>query len=377
MPQGGVTAAERRERERGCEDVDHAGRARPRSAVALEGPGPHGAAANREGTAVEGDHGAVRQFIGRCAMPPLRPAVEPFAMEMGIDFLEGHQARVVPDGPEGRSGTHSTGARGWLPALRGVYPWAGQRPDPGAPAGMTMENACLECACREAAAFAAGAVAGGERRHLVEEEQLGVAGAPDRAMASLEVEHAADPLLRGPAPPPQRSRVTIVKAPAAIAEQEPARGRRDELAEGRDPVLQRHRGRHCACVKTIAATSSGTRISQTRPSGLCSIATSPPSSEPMPRSISRVPNPRRRGFSTAGPPRSVQTRWSRSCCSASACSRFHMTAMLPSSFERAPYFAAFVASWWKASPSATAARGPRWTSCIPARLKRPESPPCA
>ena len=40
-------------------------------------------------------------------------------------------------------------------------------------------------------------------------------------------------------------------------------------------------------------------------------------------------------------------------------SSVQITETLPVSFERAPYFTALVASSWKASPSATAARAPR------------------
>ena len=51
-----------------------------------------------------------------------------------------------------------------------------------------------------ATSFEAGPVTGGERRHLVEEEQLGVAVAPETAsLPPLEAQHAADPLRRGPA----------------------------------------------------------------------------------------------------------------------------------------------------------------------------------
>ena len=92
--------------------------------------------------------------------------------------------------------------------------------------------------CVRAAAFEAGSVTGRERRHLVEEEQRGIAVAPDRVMPVLEAQHAADPLPRGPAALAQ-GLVVAMKAPAAIAEQQcraqalrPVRrtGRRDSAA---------------------------------------------------------------------------------------------------------------------------------------------------
>ena len=68
-------------------------------------------------------------------------------------------------------------------------------------------------------------MAGGERRRFVEEEQLGVARAPDVAPAALEFADAGDPLPARPAPPPERL-VVAVEAAAAIAHQRAARRRR-------------------------------------------------------------------------------------------------------------------------------------------------------
>ena len=82
-----------------------------------------------------------------------------------------------------------------------------------------------------APAFEARPVAGGERRHLVEEEQFGVTVAPDVAMAVFEIEPAANPLPRRPAPRRELALVGV-NSPAAIAHQRAARGRGDEFAEG-------------------------------------------------------------------------------------------------------------------------------------------------
>src|SRR5437660_451822 len=83
----------------------------------------------------------------------------------------------------------------------------------------------------------AGPVSSGERGRLVEEKQLGVITAPDVALAVLEVEHAADPLPRRPAPPGQLL-IVGVEASATIAHEQAARGRRKQLAKRIDAVLQ-------------------------------------------------------------------------------------------------------------------------------------------
>jgi hypothetical protein len=90
-----------------------------------------------------------------------------------------------------------------------------------------------------AAAFEAGPVSGGERGRLIEEKQLGVIAAPDVALAVLEVEHAADPLPRRPAPLGQPL-IVGVDASAAVAYEQAARRRGDQLAERIDAVLQGH-----------------------------------------------------------------------------------------------------------------------------------------
>src|SRR5262245_54178680 len=90
-----------------------------------------------------------------------------------------------------------------------------------------------------AAAFEAGPVTGGKRGRLVEEEQLRIALAPHLAMPSLEFEEAANPGVRDPASAPQRA-VVAMEAAAAIAEEQPARGISDEIAERIDAIGQRH-----------------------------------------------------------------------------------------------------------------------------------------
>src|SRR2546429_3707663 len=67
-----------------------------------------------------------------------------------------------------------------------------------------------------ATALEAGPVPRRERGRFIEKKQLGVAIAPDRAMAPLELEHAADPRARYPAPARERA-VAAMQAAAAVA----------------------------------------------------------------------------------------------------------------------------------------------------------------
>ncbi len=146
-------------------------------------------AAHGEGLTLAHDHGAVGQRVDVAPVRALGFAVEPFGVQ---DFVHRRRARALGLAGEQRGET------------LGIL----------------------------APAFEAGPVAGGQRRHLVEEEQFGVAVAPDLAMAVVEIEPAADPLLRRPAPRRELALV-VVNAPAAIAQQRAARGRGDEFAERR------------------------------------------------------------------------------------------------------------------------------------------------
>ena len=71
---------------------------------------------------------------------------------------------------------------------------------------------------------------GRQRGRLIEKEQLGVEPAPDVAMAALEVEHAANPLPRCPAPRRQRLRIGM-ETPAAIAQEQSACRHSSKVAE--------------------------------------------------------------------------------------------------------------------------------------------------
>src|SRR6185369_8326768 len=91
-----------------------------------------------------------------------------------------------------------------------------------------------------AAAVEAGPVAGGKRRRLVEEEQLGPA--PPRHRHTVEVlvlELADQPAFEAPALLQERAALRIVDD-AAVAGEQPARRGRDDIAERGDAVLQRH-----------------------------------------------------------------------------------------------------------------------------------------
>lgn len=97
-----------------------------------------------------------------------------------------------------------------------------------------------------ALAVKAGAVAGGERRHLVEEEKLGPAGIAARGVAShdlapppTKVAHADQPGLGCPTALEQRLRVGIVDD-ATVSREQATRFDRVDLAERIDAVLQWH-----------------------------------------------------------------------------------------------------------------------------------------
>ena len=92
-----------------------------------------------------------------------------------------------------------------------------------------------------AAALEARAVAGRQRGRLIEEEHLGVAVLPDVAMPALELEQAADPRSRSPAPQGQRAGIGM-DAPAAIAHEQAERGVGKQFAEWRHAIGQRHAG---------------------------------------------------------------------------------------------------------------------------------------
>src|SRR5437660_1202004 len=93
--------------------------------------------------------------------------------------------------------------------------------------------------CVVSPAFKAGAMTGGQGSGLIEEEKFGVAGIPNFATSIFELQNAANPLPRGPAPISECQRIAM-KAPAAIAEEQSACGRRNQIAKGIDTVLQRH-----------------------------------------------------------------------------------------------------------------------------------------
>jgi hypothetical protein len=83
-------------------------------------------------------------------------------------------------------------------------------------------------------------VAGGERRRLVEEEELGEAARLQLVdpPAAFELEPAGDPPFD--LEPSDDVPAPVVQTPS-VAVHEPARGIGDQLAERRDAVLQRHR----------------------------------------------------------------------------------------------------------------------------------------
>ena len=79
----------------------------------------------------------------------------------------------------------------------------------------------------------------GERGRLVQEEELGeLARLEQRApVPAPELQSARDPASHRPL---SSDAPEIVVQTATVAVHEPSRGMRDDLAEGRDPVLERH-----------------------------------------------------------------------------------------------------------------------------------------
>ena len=184
-----------------------------RRAIAGEAPGNERTAANGKGPVAEGDHSAVGQgadfrvveFAGETS------GGKPLRMEPGIDF--GGLRR-------GDAGSFGEGA------------------------GVVFR--------RLTPAVEAGTVAGGERGHLVEEEELAPSCASARSVAAEGIaspapgmdEIAHDPRLGGPAAPEQRPRVGIMND-AAVSRECAARGDRMDAAERIDAVLQRHQLSSC------------------------------------------------------------------------------------------------------------------------------------
>ena len=166
----------------------------------------------REGVGLpgRGDNGAVGQFVGAAgqSMEPLAAPIEPLRVEDRIDFRGQRQLpRSVP-GPRGTKG------------FRSRAPAEEARPVPGR-----------------------------ERHRLVEEEQLRPAAACHHvAPSALEFAKTYEPGLASPAPLQQRAGRGIVNDPAIAAEHAPLRYRQD-VAEWRYPVLQRH----LDCVSILSA----------------------------------------------------------------------------------------------------------------------------
>ena len=106
---------------------------------------------------------------------------------------------------------------------------------------MTLAPELAEADVVLAPAQRAGSVSGGERRRLVEEEELREAAGLKQMLAApaSELEAAGDPALAGV--PATDSAEGVVEA-AAIAVYEAPGGVGNQLAERRDPVLARQRG---------------------------------------------------------------------------------------------------------------------------------------
>jgi len=82
-------------------------------------------------------------------------------------------------------------------------------------------------------------VAGSQRRHLVEKEQLRVTVAPDPPPTPFEIQPAADPRPARPAPTTEALFI-FMNAAAAVAHQQSPRRAGEQVSEGIDTAGERH-----------------------------------------------------------------------------------------------------------------------------------------
>jgi hypothetical protein len=194
VPAGAEDCEKRRRR-------DHGGGALVAPGPALQVPGrrpaPEIRSEHEPRLALLQDEGAVRQLGDRRLVkaPLIRSRIETLGVELGVDRVGSDLARmqVAPD----------------------------------------REQLVIVLA----AALRTGAMAGGERRHLVEEEELGVAARLDErtSPSSAELEPARNPPLDRVAA--ANATLGVVEA-AAIAVDEAAGGIGDQVAKRRNPVLE-------------------------------------------------------------------------------------------------------------------------------------------
>src|SRR6266536_1884201 len=205
MPVRPIILRQHAEDARRREHVDEGiARARTRIAIAFRPPPQQIPAPQREygfRLAWNREHRPVGQTIDRKRMAALVAAIEPLGMKNTIHLSRTRRHRFVPR---------------------------------GSPARRKRERVAT-------AAFEAGPVPGRKRGRFVEKEQLGIAVLPNRAMPSLELGDAADPLAGNPAPRAERA-IVAMKPAAAVAHEQPAGGDGDELAGRSDAVLQGHGG---------------------------------------------------------------------------------------------------------------------------------------
>ena len=143
-------------------------------------------AAYGESSAIASEHRPIGKIDDLAAVCALCPADEAFGMK---DIVHRRRPQTMPEG-----------------AL------------PGSGEGQRMRTP----------AFEAGPMTGRQRGHLIEEEQFGIAIAPDTALAAFEIELAADPLLRRIAAIAEGA-VIAVDVSAAIAHEQTAHGVRDKF----------------------------------------------------------------------------------------------------------------------------------------------------
>lgn len=163
----------------------HAAQPWPSSIVALRRPAQQRIALDRKGGAIHRNERAIGQIVDLAAMQLLGASIKAFGVQDRVYLRRtGSRGEFVRDTPK------------FSESLR-VF----------------------------AAAFEARPVPGRERSGFVEKKQLGIKTAPDVAVAAFEVDYAANPLPRRPAPRGQGLGIGV-KAAAAVTEEKPARGDR-------------------------------------------------------------------------------------------------------------------------------------------------------
>ena len=174
----------------------------------------------------------------RCSVTGRRPGTSP-PRQTSSAWTRSGKTTKTPSGRESSSARYERGPPSGPPVPLEL---AVDRADEGVRAEASIavrgEPGRLEAAKVRPAAFPARAMAGRQRRRLVQEEQLGVAVRSHHLTApAAKRQHAGDPGAVAAGDPPHDPPAGIVEA-AAVAHERAARGRGDQVAERRHAVLE-------------------------------------------------------------------------------------------------------------------------------------------